>query len=116
MKRFLCAAVLLLGTAATGSAQDIPLSKILVEGEGWKVVAKDLPGVSFLYASSLDGSLGVVRGKKVGRITSDGEFAIDQPPPPPACLNYAELFSPAFLSYSLKGKNLTNHNKDALNL
>jgi sugar lactone lactonase YvrE len=48
MKRFLCAAVLLAYTAASGSAQDIPLSKILVEGEGWKVAAKDVAGIKSL--------------------------------------------------------------------
>ncbi len=46
MKRILIAAVLLLCTTATGSAQDIPLSKILVENESWKVAAKDLPAES----------------------------------------------------------------------
>src|SRR5262249_21620474 len=48
MKRFLTATVLLLLTAATSSAQDIPLSKILVEGEGWHLVAKDRAQVTYL--------------------------------------------------------------------
>lgn len=39
MQRFLFAAVMLLVAAATGSAQDIPLSKILVEKEGWRELA-----------------------------------------------------------------------------
>jgi hypothetical protein len=48
MTRILIAAAVLLGTAATVAAQDIPLSKILVEGEGWKIAAKDMRGVNRL--------------------------------------------------------------------
>jgi sugar lactone lactonase YvrE len=56
MKRFLIAAAVLLCAAATGSAQDIPLSKILVEGEEWTVAAKELPGVKVL-AGQPDGTV-----------------------------------------------------------
>jgi enterochelin esterase family protein len=71
MKRFLIAAAVLVVTAATATAQDIPLSKILVEGEGWKVAAKDLSGVSFLVG----GPPGVlVVEKQLVRLWSDGEL------------------------------------------
>ncbi len=72
MKRILFAAVLLLCTAATGSAQDIPLSQILVEGEGWKVAAKDLPAITYLRCS-LDG-IDMVQGNKRLRISPDGKI------------------------------------------
>jgi hypothetical protein len=71
MKRFLIAAAVLLCATATGSAQDIPLSKILVEGEGWKVAAKDLPGVAVLNASPTD--VLVDLGGPLAKIRPDGK-------------------------------------------
>jgi gluconolactonase len=56
MKRFVIAVAVLLCAAATGSAQDIPLSKILIEGEGWKVAAKGLAKVKVL-AGQPDGTV-----------------------------------------------------------
>jgi hypothetical protein len=115
MKRFLIAAAALLCAPATGSAQDIPLSKILVEGEGWKVAAKDLPGVTFLHGDS-EGSIVVVREKTVGKITSQGQFVDKQPPRPPYGSSHSEVVVLPIGWYSLKGRKLQNSEKDALNL
>jgi hypothetical protein len=80
MKRFLCAAVLLVGTAATGSAQDIPLSKILVEGQGWHEVAKDLPKVTYLAATP-NGSIEIDQGMLSARLTANGKVEKVAPTP-----------------------------------
>src|SRR5215510_4733654 len=71
MKRFLAAVLLSLCTAGAGSAQDIPLSKILIEGEPWRVAARDLPGVTFLEGSA--NSVLVYQGKPSARVRLDGK-------------------------------------------
>ena len=43
MKRLLQAIAAILLLSLPNLAQDIPLSKILIEDENWKVAAKDLP-------------------------------------------------------------------------
>jgi hypothetical protein len=78
MKRFLIAVAVLLCAAATGSAQDIPLSKILVEGEGWKVAAKDLRGVVFLSGWP-NGRVFVGTQQTNHLITTEGKVTPDAP-------------------------------------
>lgn len=75
-KRFLCAAVLLLCTAATSSAQDVPLNKILVENEGWRLVAKDMPGVTLLSQFRGVADLYVFQGSGVtaAKVQPDGNI------------------------------------------
>jgi hypothetical protein len=77
MRRFLVAALLPLCTAAVGHAQDIPLSKILIEGEPWRLVARDLTGITFLD-STADGVL-IYEGKLSARLRPDGK--IERLPP-----------------------------------
>jgi hypothetical protein len=78
MKRFLIAAAALLCAAATGSAQDIPLSKILVEGNGWKVAAKDVPKVTQLSGLP-SGAVNIFTESLYAHIDATGKFEKEPP-------------------------------------
>jgi gluconolactonase len=71
MKRFLFAAVLLMLSASTGSAQDIPLSKILIEGEPWQVVLSDRPDITYLDAGPK--GLTIFQGRRSLLLRPDGK-------------------------------------------
>ena len=51
MKHIITCAIALALSTTPLSHQDIPLSKILVEKEGWREVAKPFPGVTFLSST-----------------------------------------------------------------
>lgn len=53
-------------------AQDIPLSKILVEKEGWREVAKDWPNVTLLEGEAV-GSVRIYQPTPAGQISPMGE-------------------------------------------
>ncbi len=98
MRNLLYCTVALLGSALPLAAQDIPLSKILVEKESWREVAKDLlankggllqadqknpPRITFLHARP-DGSVLMYqdRGQGAGLTTclcADGKIEKDIP-------------------------------------
>ncbi len=77
MNRFFCICCLLI-VAAPIAGQDIPLSKILVEKEGWRVVAKVPIPADCLFARA-DGSIMIYNTKLIatidvaGKLTSDGD-------------------------------------------
>jgi hypothetical protein len=62
MKRFLVA-TLLLGAPAPLAAQDIPLSQILVTKESWRVLAKDVPKITYL-ATEPTGAVHIYQGTR----------------------------------------------------
>ncbi len=66
------ASLVVLVVAAVASAQDIPLSKILVDKEGWREVAKDWPNVTLLEGESI-GSVRIYQPTLAGRINPNGE-------------------------------------------
>jgi sugar lactone lactonase YvrE len=71
MRRYLVAALLPLFTAAAGQGQDIPLSKILIEGEPWQVAAKSLPGITFLEGTPK--GVVIYQGRPTARLRPDGK-------------------------------------------
>lgn len=79
MKRFLLAAGLLMLVVSTGSAQDIPLSKVLVEGEPWRVVLSDQPNITYLEAGPK--GLLIYQGRRALLLLPDGKT---EPAPQPA--------------------------------
>ena len=79
MRRLVIAAALILCAAAPGSAQDIPLSKILIEGESWKLAAKELPGITFLEGTP--NGISIYQGRMSTRLHLNGK--LEPLPPPP---------------------------------
>lgn len=59
-------------------AQDIPLSKIVIDREGWREVAKDLPGVSYLDPVA-NGDVHIYQGPLIRALHPDGKIT-DSPP------------------------------------
>jgi gluconolactonase len=78
MQRLLIALVVLLTLAARLPAQDIPLSKILIDKEGWREVAKGLPGITYLQAEP-DGNIIFYENTPAGVLDVDG--AVGRVPP-----------------------------------
>jgi sugar lactone lactonase YvrE len=71
MKHLACLAVALV-LAAPALAQDMALSSILVEGQGWQPVAKGFQSVAGL-AVDAEGRLYVADGgKRIARVEKDG--------------------------------------------
>jgi gluconolactonase len=50
VKRLIAAMIMFVCLAVPLTGQDIPLSKILVDKEGWREAGSDLPGITFLEA------------------------------------------------------------------
>ncbi len=61
------------------AAQDIPLSKILVEKEGWREVVKAPVSVNYLSGMA-DGTVKVFRDRVLGSINSEGKWTPDNRP------------------------------------
>ena len=73
MNRIIACMIALALSTAPLSAQDIPLSKILVEKEGWREVAKDLSGITFLEAEPA-GSIAIFQANTVARLHPQGKI------------------------------------------
>jgi hypothetical protein len=72
MKRLSIVVGLLAGMMGEAAGQDVPLSKVLVENEGWREVARDWPRVSFLDAEP-GGTIAIYQGALVGRLGLNGK-------------------------------------------
>src|SRR5207248_9119733 len=74
MRRFATAALLLL-TATPAFAQDMPLSQVLIDGEGWRLVAEGFTGLRGL---AVDGQGNVFvsdpGGKELVQLRSGGKL------------------------------------------
>lgn len=114
MKRFVIAAVLLLGTAATGSAQDIPLSKILVENAGWQEVVALKPlkverKITFLEAEA-NGKILIYEGHVSTVLGPDGKVVESGPPLGGAVETYGNMVTTrAGATYRCDTKTRTLH-------
>src|ERR1700722_1813360 len=86
MRAILCAVVVLV-LAGPVAAQDMALSTILIEGEGWKPVAKDLKSVRGL-ATDREGNLYVADGKRIARIKDGQASTVVETPVEPAGLAF----------------------------
>jgi len=75
MRRTLLLILALLIGATTGRGQDIPLSKILVPGEGWREVAKGRPGVTSMLTKP-SGEVEIHRTGTLGILSPDGTIDI----------------------------------------
>ncbi len=71
MKTLLAISVFLTASSIA-VAQDIPLSKILVEKEGWREIAKDWPNVTLLEGEAV-GSIRIYQPTPAGQISPTGE-------------------------------------------
>jgi enterochelin esterase family protein len=91
MRRLLPSAITLVASATSLLGQDVSLPKVLVPGQGWRVAATGLPGVSFLAAAP-DASLEVYRGALSARLRADGR--VEQVTPPPG---HPVVASPRFV-------------------
>ncbi len=69
----LLASLVVMAASSLAAAQDIPLSKILVEKEGWREIAKDWPSVTLLEGESI-GSVRIYQPALAGRISPSGEI------------------------------------------
>ena len=70
--------VILLAMATTARAQDMPLSQILIDGEGWQLVSE---GHAFTDGATCDASGGfyftdVVKGNTINKIDADGKMTV----------------------------------------
>jgi hypothetical protein len=66
------AVVLLVLLSGTAQAQDMDLSQLLIDGEGWKRAVKEVNDASSL-ATDTAGSVWVVRPKELSRVMPDGK-------------------------------------------
>ncbi|MSU79135.1 MAG: hypothetical protein EXS16_13725 [Gemmataceae bacterium] len=64
--------LIFLTASSIAIAQDIPLSKILVEKEGWREIAKDWPNVTLLEGEVV-GSIRIYQPTPAGQISPTGE-------------------------------------------
>jgi sugar lactone lactonase YvrE len=84
MLRFAVLVLVLAVVAPALPGQDIPLTRIVVPGEGWREVARGWPDVTFLEGQPA-GSVVLYQGKATGRI-NDGKaekFTFPNPGPSP---------------------------------
>lgn len=75
--------LMVLVVALAVPAQDIPLSKIVVQGESWREVAEGWPGVTFLEGQPA-GSVFIYQDKATGRINAGKAEKFSFPNPGPA--------------------------------
>jgi gluconolactonase len=78
MKQLATAFFVLVGMPAWLPAQDIPLSKILIDKEPWREAATNLPGTTFLEADP-GGKIVIYQGAPSGILGAGGK--IDKVPP-----------------------------------
>ncbi len=71
MKNLLFATTALLVLSASVPAQDIPLAQILVEKQGWRVVASKLPGITALEGMP-NGALAIYQGSHTATLNASG--------------------------------------------
>jgi hypothetical protein len=80
MKHLSLSILVLMSIASFTSAQDIPLSKILVEKEGWREIAKGVDGITLLEAEPV-GSVAIYqRAALSARLGVDGKVGKAKPP------------------------------------
>lgn len=89
MIRSLFAAVALLASASVSFAQDIPLSKILVEKDGWRDVVSDFPDVAFLEGVP-GGDLYIYQAASAARVTAAGKLEKFDATPKARSASFAE--------------------------
>ncbi|MBY0522244.1 MAG: SMP-30/gluconolactonase/LRE family protein [Gemmataceae bacterium] len=79
MRRF-CFALIVLCSTAPAFAQDMPLSQVLIDGEGWKLISKDFRAISSLAVDRAGDIYVADPDSKVIRLQPDGKVAVTMGP------------------------------------
>ncbi len=94
-------------------AQDIPLSKIVVEKEDWKEVAGNLENITFLDAHR-EGDLHIYRRFLMNGINAKGEvYEIPPPPGQPRKMERGSVGSRAGRIYAIAGNEVLAHGESS---
>ncbi|MFO0866262.1 MAG: hypothetical protein U0744_16710 [Gemmataceae bacterium] len=95
MRHLVFAAALSLDLIASASAQDIPLSKILIAKEGWSEVASKMPGVTYLDCGP-KGIVDIYQGSLQRRLTREGKADAVPPGMGPPAIKRQDIVEPVF--------------------